>query len=502
MAEPFSQAEIIAAATIAKWRRNPYSFVTEELGATPDPWQADVLRALPNNMRLALKACKGPGKTCLLAWIAWWFLVCFSHPKIAATSITGDNLKDGLWAEMSKWQQKSEFLKDNFVWTATRIYYALSPETWFMSARQWAKSATPDAQADTLAGLHADNIMFILDEVGGTPDGVMAAAEAALSNAGSAANPNAVAYLIMAGNPTHLAGPLYRACTSEARLWHITEITGDPDNPKRSPRINIEWARQQIDKYGADSPWVMVNVFGRFPPSSINALLGPDEVSAAMARSYQPHELVEQAIIIGADISGFGDDKTVIFPRHGVQATRPRDMVKQTGQVIASHIAKMFKDIGADGVFVDGTGGWGQSTCENLTTLGVPHMPIMFSAKAPEVGFYNMRSYMAWKMAEAIKANLAIPDMPELREELCALEYTFKDDKIILIDKELVKQRLHGRSPDYSDALMLTFAYPVMKGQNTQQPDRGRNYNPVDEFVQDERSGGRDDYDPFKDFRR
>ena len=33
----------------------------------------------------------------------------------------------------------------------------------------------------------------------------------------------------MAGNPTHLEGPLWRACTSERRLWHVTEITADPE---------------------------------------------------------------------------------------------------------------------------------------------------------------------------------------------------------------------------------------------------------------------------------
>jgi hypothetical protein len=31
--------------------------------------------------------------------------------------------------------------------------------------------------------------------------------------------------------------------------------------------------------------WVKVRVFGEFPPASLNALIGPDEVSAAMKRS-------------------------------------------------------------------------------------------------------------------------------------------------------------------------------------------------------------------------
>ena len=52
-----------------------------------------------------------------------------------------------------------------------------------------------------------------------------------------------------------------RACTSERRLWHVTEITADPDDPKRTPRVKVEWAREQIEKYGRDNPWVLPAIF-------------------------------------------------------------------------------------------------------------------------------------------------------------------------------------------------------------------------------------------------
>jgi hypothetical protein len=48
----------------------------------------------------------------------------------------------------------------------------------------------------------------------------------------------------------------------------VIEITGDPDSPKRSTRIDPAWARAQILQYGADNPWVLANVFGKFPSSS------------------------------------------------------------------------------------------------------------------------------------------------------------------------------------------------------------------------------------------
>ena len=91
-----------AIATLRRWREDPTTFVREELHVEPDPWQAEVLRIFPHNQRIAMKACKGPGKTTLLAWCAWNFLATRPHPKIAATSITKDNLEDNLWPEMAK----------------------------------------------------------------------------------------------------------------------------------------------------------------------------------------------------------------------------------------------------------------------------------------------------------------------------------------------------------------------------------------------------------------
>ena len=152
-----------AQSTIKRWREDPVSFVREEFKAEPDDWQVELLRAFadPNKRRIAMKACKGPGKTTGLAWCCWNYLATRPHPNIAATSITSDNLGDGLWKEMAKWQMKSEFLKSAFIWTKTRIVARDHAATWWMSARTWSKSADQSQQADTLAGLHADYMMFI-----------------------------------------------------------------------------------------------------------------------------------------------------------------------------------------------------------------------------------------------------------------------------------------------------------------------------------------------------
>ena len=229
----------LAADKIKTWRENPSIFVREVLRATPDPWQDEILKIFPYNQRIALCASKGPGKSSLLSWLAWNFLLTRPSPKIAATSISGDNLRDGLWTEMAKWRENSPILKELFVWQKERIFLKESPETWWMSARQWSKSADPNSLGNTLAGLHADYIMFELDEAGGMPDAIMASAEAALSSCKEG-------HIVIAGNPTHLEGPLFRACkTGERGMWYVKEISSDPDDPVRSPRVSIQWQRNK-----------------------------------------------------------------------------------------------------------------------------------------------------------------------------------------------------------------------------------------------------------------
>lgn len=447
---------------IRKWREDPVTFVVDELKAEPDEWQVDFLRAFARDQRLAMKACKGPGKTAVLAWAAWNFLATRPHPNIAATSITGDNLRDGLWKEMAKWQGRSEFLKSTFQWNAQRIFARQHAATWWMSARSWSKTADQTKQADTLAGLHADFMLFILDEAGGIPDAVMAAAEAGLAT-------GIETKIIMAGNPTHLEGPLYRACTNERHLWTLIQITGDPDDPKRSKRISIKWAREQIEKYGKDNPWVLVNVFGTFPPSSINTLLGPDEVHAAMSRRYPPDVYQWAQKRLGIDVARFGNDRTVIAPRQGLVAFTPvqmrHDPSKDKPSVdIANRTMLAKQRWGSELEFFDDTVGWAHGAIDVMRAAGHAPIPVNFGGKSIDPRYKNKRAEMWMGLADWVKGGGALPMIPELVRELTAPTYTYVNGQFMIEEKDLIKARL-GFSPDIADGYALTFALPDLPGQ-------------------------------------
>jgi hypothetical protein len=265
------------------------------------------------------------------------------------------------------------------------------------------------------------------------------------------------AKLVQSGNPTHTTGPLYRACTADRALWEVVTITGDPDDPKRSPRISLDWAREQIASYGRDNPWVMVNVLGQFPPSSINALLGVEEVNRAMQRHYTPPDYEWAQRRLGVDVARYGDDRTVIFPRQGLAAWRPVVMRQQNTIAIAARVARAIADWPGALTLIDDSGHWGHGCVDSLTTAGLPVMPVIAEAPASDKRYRNLRAQMWMTMAEWVKKGGSLPLLPEMIPELTEPTYTFLGGAFQLESKDQIKKRL-GASPDLADALAQTFA--------------------------------------------
>jgi hypothetical protein len=453
------EIKIGAASQIKVWRDDPLQFVRDNFKVEPDQWQADVLRVFPsqdaNKMRISLQACAGPGKSAVLAWCGWNFLLCYGekgdHPKGAAVSTTADNLKDNLWPEFSKWQSRSQLLMKTFTWTKERIFANDHPETWFLSARSWSKTASAEEQGRTLSGLHSGYVLVLIDESGDIPISVAKAGEQALSSC-------KWGKIMQAGNPTSLEGMLYIASTSQSNRWHIIVITGDPLDPKRSPRIPIAFAQEQIDLYGRDNPWVMSYILGKFPPTSMSSLLGMGEVQEAMARHLRVGDYEFAQKRVGTDVARFGDDLTVLAPRQGLWAA-PMVMMRNARQnEIADRILLARSRWGQELDFVDGTGGYGAGVIDSLIQRGHSPIEVNFQSKADDSRYFNKRAEMWFRMAEWVKRGGALPKDDQLARELCAPTYFFSaNGKLQLEEKKQIKGRL-GFSPDKADALALTFA--------------------------------------------
>ncbi len=394
----------------------------------------------------------------LLAWAGWHRLACFAekneHPKGAALSITRDNLKDNLWTEFSKWQSRSPFLMAAFEVTKERIYAVDHPDTWFLSARSFSKDADSDAIGRALSGLHSKFPFILLDETGDMPVQVLRTAEQIFTG-----SPKDAA-IIAAGNPTSTNGLLYYICTKMRDRWKIITVTSDPKDPKRTPRVSKEFAAQQIKDNGRSNPWVMATILGEFPTVGFNNLIGIEDVEKAMKRHYNQDQYGFAAKILGCDVAREGDDRSTICPRQGLVCFKPKIFRNVKSNVLAGQLAMAEDKWQADGVIVDGTGGYGSGVIDALETMGRVAMDCQFAGKPFSPKFANKRAEILWNFCEWTKNGGALPYLPDLLKEMTAITYSFKGDKILVEPKEQIKKRI-GVSTDLMDGYAVTFAFPI-----------------------------------------
>lgn len=176
---------------IPRYRKDPLLFFKEVTHFEPDPWQREAAVAVSQHRRVAIRSGQGVGKTALEANLMWWFIACFSYPRIVCTAPTMQQLDNVLWAEMAKWLDASPVLQMMFTWTKTRVYMNGYDRRWFAVPRTATKP-------ESLQGFHEDNMLFVVDEASGVADPILDAIGGTLTGANNR--------LLYCGNPTKATG--------------------------------------------------------------------------------------------------------------------------------------------------------------------------------------------------------------------------------------------------------------------------------------------------------
>jgi hypothetical protein len=173
---------------------------------------------------------------------------------------------------------------------------------------------------------------------------------------------------------------------------------------------------------------------------------------------------------IGVDVARGGTDHTVITLRYGAYVA-PQVLLSSSdvsGPDVAARVLAYRRH--SCPVVIDANG-VGASVYDHLTqALALPEVYAYVGSKSSlrkdlsnKLGFANLRSERYWMLREALDpaspVKLALPDDPELIEELLALTWEERAERIHVITKKDLTKAL-GRSPDKSDSLMLSFATP------------------------------------------
>lgn len=469
------------------WQHRPHIFLKDNLDLTLDTWQEECLHLYMTNQRLGMIASKGVGKTSLLSFIIWHFFMTKHQPKIACLSVSREHLSANLWAELHMWRDRSDLFKLSTNEGASRITLKGKEPYSFIDARAYAKSANEDQQASALAGHHADNVMFAIDEAGTIPDAVLATADAALAVEESNVK---CARLLVTANPEQPKGTLYRASKGLTKQkWAIYKISGDPLDPKRASRVPISWAQEQIDVYGRDNPWVQINVLAQYPSVASESLFTEDEILQAMNREFHDEQVKNSQMRLGIDVARGGADFTTLVRRKGLKVY-PIETVSSalTGPEVAGMAALRCRDHKIERTFVDNTGGYGSAVVDALkiSHYHIDVTPIFYNATAQDNNrYFNKRTEMWMRLRDHVRNGGALPKDTALAQELLSPKIFFMGGKARLEEKDQIKSRI-GKSPDRADALAQTFADIEQESFYSQY---GAEYNNMEEHEMRRRMG-------------
>ena len=240
-------------------------------------------------------------------------------------------------------------------------------------------------------------------------------------------------------------------------------------------------------------PALFYMVLGQYPPEGEQQLISREWIERAHQRWYQwvaaygeqPPNMVKP--ILGLDVAEFGRDLNALAIRYGGWVPKIISWSGVDPDTTALKAAEYYARYGAVKCGVDATGvGAGvaarmrRSGAAGAFEVKVAASPTKRpNPNEPKLGeFYQLRDQLWWTLREWLRNDPAatLPPSELLDEELAAPSYANRNGKITVTNKDTMKELL-GRSPDFAEALMLTFAesemQPLRRGRNPLKDFRG-----------------------------
>jgi hypothetical protein len=490
--------DIILADECSRFYADPYGFVMwafdwghgDLIGFDgPDTWQREILDDIGAKVQerkfngvdavepimMAVSSGHGIGKSALSAWIILWVMSTRPNSKGVVTANTGDQLKTKTMSELAKWHRRCITARW-FDVTALSISHKAFSETWRVDALTSREEAS-----ESFAGLHAADSTpwYLFDEASAIPEKIWEVAKGGLTDG----EPMHFAF----GNPTRNSGSFHECFGRQSHRWNTRQV-----DSRTAKMTNKKLINQWIDDFGEDSDFVRVRVRGIFPKGGDMQFIPSDIVFTAQKRGTGRY-LGDDPLICGVDMARGGDDNCMIQFRRGYDAKservyripgeKSRDSMK-----VVSLLTMLFDRHKPDVIFMD-KGSMGGPIGDRLRQLGYNVFDVGFGDNADNDQLYKSRTAeMGAKCKQWLMDGGSIPDDQQLEKELTSRDFGHNDkDQLVLERKKDMKKRL-GVSPDWADALYLTFAFPVPKlefprGQNDYVvPLRNDNldYNPLD----------------------
>lgn len=431
------------------WRNDPVRFIREVLGG--DPWQkqAEIIEAVRDNPRVAVRSCSASGKSWTAAATALWFLCTHIPSTVLTTAPTQRQVRDILWREIhARYFGAKIPIGGKLLTTELQLDEIL----------KWFAVGLTTTEKERFLGYHNENVLVVADESSGIPEEIWEAIENPLSSGNTR--------LLMIGNPTQREGSFYRAFepNSGYKTIHISYLDTPnfkDDLPDTPFLISPDWVESRRHEWTEDSiPW-QVFILGEFAAEEMGRLIPIVWIDTARNSDIAP----AGGVIMGVDTAAGGDENVCIV-RQGnkmlfMDAWHESDTMKIADRVM--QLADMWypQRINIDKAPI------GYGVIDRMRELDYPAVGIEVGQPAShDKQFMNVRAEMFWNLRQLFQnGEIDILDDPELINQLSYIKYDYKpgEQRMFIEAKKDMKAR-GLKSPDRADALALAFYEYTGKG--------------------------------------
>ena len=339
---------------------SPVAFAREVLDVELWAKQVEVLNALTEHRRVAVKAGNGLGKGFCAAVAVLWFIHVHQDAAIAlSTAPTFRQVRHILWRQIRRlYRPAAETLGGKMLDTR-----------WEFGDGRYAMGLSADS-ADQFQGFHSPNVFIVVDEAEGVGEEIYEAIESVMTSADP--------LLLLIGNPTSMTGAFRRAFHEERGIYRAITISALDSPNVQAGKVVIpglttaRWVEERREIWGEDSSIYRARVLGEFPEQGENTLLKLSDIEAAVKRPVVIAAGPDtEEIILAVDVARFGSDRSVILRRRGdcvedIRVLRQMDTMQLTGWVSAA-----IRECNPAQVYVDEIG-VGAGVVDRLRELGHP----------------------------------------------------------------------------------------------------------------------------------
>ena len=434
----------------AKYYDDPEGFVHEVLGINLWQKQIDVLNAVANNNRIAVRSGHGTGKTFVTACTVLWWLYA-RQGVVVTTAPTWEHVSMVLWQEINGLAER-----------------ALAPlpgktlQTERVVETQWYAVGLSTNMPGAFQGRHHPRLLVVVDEAPGVSELIHLEISTLATGEQNC--------ILMIGNPTTLSGTFYEAfkapdiwtCLRINCLDHPNVVSGKEIIPGATTR---GWVEERRRMWGEHHPFWYSRVLGDFPKISSKGVVPLGWCERAQNEELRLRalaEATEQRIprVGGLDVARYGDNQCVLTIRRGdaiefQEAWSHSSITETCGRAMLA-----IKDYDLKLLVIDAAG-VGAGVFDRLLELRAPVQGYNGGHRAFTPGsFSNRRSEMWWALRTRLeKQRLWLPTNSEkLVAELVTPEYELTSSGRIKVEtKEALLER-GIKSPDFADSLILCFS--------------------------------------------